>query len=875
MTPCRFHRMPSSFVRSLRVELGPWPALALLFAALAMMLAQAAGAELSVASTKILNGPPHELSQMRLQDPAAAATSSRGVERDVVLDASSRLAIPADPGSSFRLVVIGPHEKLEAVELETPSGRRVRASELSTKATPEAEESLELVRSSHDAGSAMLTLEAVGGRIPHRLSAPSLTPVRAKAADESIYLRVENRSSYVLRASFDRWLRRVGEPLRLEAVLAIEADEGRADDPIVRIEHAKVRLERADGWTHEVGPAELELVQDGFGIDWTPPEAGTYAVSIETSGRTASGAPIERTLRTTVRIASAALDLAGDGAEKRSAGVQLVVDDRFHRVAAGTSARGGKALGAITADGGEITRLRFDVPLQVTAELPARVVAHAELWGRDAEGRPEAVAWVGGIKEPVIAGDGTVRLPLGIDARWFQRSAARPPFELRTLRLHDVDTFEVLALASRLPVEIAVAPSLVAGRSVDESKDALDRLPAIDRTMRYGPAPAKTTSIDRDAGASELATKNGLPVERLVISHGYCGSNAGWMPYISDFWATLDAHGRNKVHLFNDPRQGRSHDQFAQQLMAFIEARPDDAYSIIGQSQGGVAGVHLLAFYNFEPLDSSAATYKVQTVASPWGGSQIMDTLEYLTSTNSLLGPVGRIVTAMWECPIVPNLTTGGAALWRSLLPPAVLDAVRFYRAKGGTWPCHEVLSALIHGDDDGVVTVTAQGHTGVDNGGLKTQQCHGGFNFRHPPVHADWLRNESMARLGRTWYVKTCFELNQSSGFAPATVDFDTSCLILRHDVPVENYYWRIVPTTTDAEGAPIGGEYYALGPDPQITVTEPGEYLVELSIVAFVDGEWRVDRDTRPLRVAGGGISLCAPGELCPWLCDNPLEC
>ena len=77
----------------------------------------------------------------------------------------------------------------------------------------------------------------------------------------------------------------------------------------------------------------------------------------------------------------------------------------------------------------------------------------------------------------------------------------------------------------------------------------------------------------------------------IVLVHGYCADHP---PFPS-------AHFTNPV-VFSDLEQNRDIDTFARLLISFTANRGLQRFSIVGHSQGGMAALHMLTFYN-TPLD--------------------------------------------------------------------------------------------------------------------------------------------------------------------------------------------------------------------------------------------------------------------------------
>ena len=105
--------------------------------------------------------------------------------------------------------------------------------------------------------------------------------------------------------------------------------------------------------------------------------------------------------------------------------------------------------------------------------------------------------------------------------------------------------------------------------------------------MRNGYSPYK-----KKAAATDTANAGGA----ILLVHGYCANQP---PFPSD-------HFTNPVN-FTDLRQNRVIDEFAKRIISFTDSRGLQRFSIVAHSQGGMAAVHMLAFYN-TPLDSMVCT---------------------------------------------------------------------------------------------------------------------------------------------------------------------------------------------------------------------------------------------------------------------------
>ncbi|KTF32905.1 conditioned medium factor, partial [Xanthomonas vesicatoria] len=216
----------------------------------------------------------------------------------------------------------------------------------------------------------------------------------------------------------------------------------------------------------------------------------------------------------------------------------------------------GNALSARAADG---TRLSIAVPVAARGNAPSHYRVFGQVWGTDAKGKDVPVAWIGGMLTPQQG-----QLPLSLDERWIARAGARAPFTLRGLRIEDPDHSIPLAQAGTLPLQVPALRRASIARSSA----------AIDESMRMGPRPSTLAT----AMAQPQATGS-----QLVLVHGYC-SNGVWP----------QAQFTN-ASTFLDAKQNRSNDQFAQRIAQF--ASQWSSFSTVAHSQGGMAALHLYAYY--------------------------------------------------------------------------------------------------------------------------------------------------------------------------------------------------------------------------------------------------------------------------------------
>ncbi|MBA3787002.1 MAG: conditioned medium factor, partial [Acidobacteria bacterium] len=348
------------------------------------------------------------------------------------------------------------------------------------------------------------------------------------------------------------------------------------------------------------------------------------------------------------------------------------------------------------------TRLRIELPVR-NLKAGQKVLAHAEVWGRDADGNQKAIAWIGGMTLAEKSFGRQIVLPITLDARWLARSDAESNYELRNIRAQDSDSFAMLGTR-----EIVSLPNIELPENLQRNSGG-----EITEEMRTGVRPVKEIETDAPGG-------------KLMLVHGYCSG---------DVWATA----RNAGHFSNyvtflDLGQNRSHDQFAQLIRDFGASLP--SFGIVAHSQGGAASLHLYTYY-WSGLDYATGTRLIQSVGTPYQGTAIAGNLAAL---GSVFGA---------GCGSNNDLTYSGAAAWMANIPTWARAKV-FYHTTSFTdlWYRYDYCSLatdLFLGDpEDGVVEKAYAQLPGANNLGHKTGWCHTS-GMRDPAQTTDSSRNTNM----------------------------------------------------------------------------------------------------------------------------------
>lgn len=322
---------------------------------------------------------------------------------------------------------------------------------------------------------------------------------------------------------------------------------------------------------------------------------------------------------------------------------------------------------------------------------PRRLHVSAEVWGRDALGRAVPVCWLSRLVDPEPRGE-RIALGLALDGRWLDHAGARPPLELREVRLQDPDTHGVLESRERVELVVDALPPLV-GRGPVE----------LGTSMLTGSAVG--------AGPQSPAPPVGLS-PALMLVHGYCSSGTPWPA------AAFSTPRR----VFLDPGQNRSHDEFAQLLVQ--QAAGLTSFGVVGHSQGGCAALHLRTYYH-SPLDQASGGRRMQSLATPYQGTPLAS-----------LG--------FFACGVNDDLTPSGAAAWLAGIPTWARSEVWYWTVSDGGSACNFLASLVLSSPEDGTVEVARGQLPGGNSMGNTTGWCHTS-GMSYPACTTDAARNAEL----------------------------------------------------------------------------------------------------------------------------------
>ena len=587
------------------------------------------------------------------------------LERDADGGLSWTGSIPIDDGADVRMVLLQPNGSPLAWEVTPPASAIAQRTIAPAIVQGEVEGFI-----TTPAAEMRAFPVSAGGDWTVRVRATQ--PVR-EAAGATAWLFVATDSPHALRSSVDTLNHIPGGTATITADLRTDARTAETAMLTRIVVHLDDRtLEMADDGHHGDGAAD-----DGvYGITIPLERIGAVEARIEATGITDSGNEFIRTIDHRIAVAPGGIAIAPGAAVAR-----------VHQDA------------AIDA-----SQLRIDIP--VAFEDPTRrVLIAAEVWGIDpATGLPAPAVWAAMITEPHALDDGSLGVSLYIDPHWVATSAIAGPFELRSTRTHDIDTFVPVAVREVIPLIVPndLALPAAAPRAISEA-------------MRSGtPRPdlALALTLDPEDLSRAEADSRAVGAHNLMLSHGYC-AGAGPFP-AGDFTGFKE--------VFADPDQNRTHDQFAQLLLTF--GFNSKSYGIVAHSQGGCAALHLSTFY-FSGLDWAEGPRLIQSLGTPYQG----------TPLASLGG---------FTCGVNNDMTPDGAAAWLSTIPNANRAAVYYWTTYSSGSACDFFSNLLLSGDDDGVVQVARGQLPGANNMGSKSGWCHT-TGMSYPAHYTDAGRNAEL----------------------------------------------------------------------------------------------------------------------------------
>lgn len=602
---------------------------------------------------KNLAGPGEETASMRLPDAATLGTRSKTAM--IPFRGTGRLIeVPMESTENLRVLLVSPNVKDLALSVAMP-GESLREA---FEAAP-VETTFGFDGNQYAAKSFSLS-KVPAGRMSFVIRGDEL---RGRATEEG-FIVVSSDSPYQAYSYINKLDTTVGAPIEIVTSIFDHGanSEGGIPNALTGI------INRAEmivtGPNGKASIVRMIANEDGtYRGSFTPSSSGKYIAQITIRATTVDG---EEFIRTSEQVLQA------------ERGVRI----------------GRAAMAQMT----DQLRWRIDLPVENT-DHGRKVIAHAEVWGIDADGNQHNVGWIGGMAVAERFGKRGATVPVTLDSRWLARSEMKS-YELRNIRLQDPDSLVVLGEQENISL-----PEIYATRGAKESFSG-----EITDEMRMGKKPTRQTA---DAAGG-----------KLMLVHGYCSGDA-W-PQTAQF--------TNFVK-FMDLNKNRTHDQFANLIRNF--GAPLPSFGIVAHSQGGAASLHLYTYY-WSGLDSATGGSKlIQSVGTPYQG----------TALAGNLAAIGSVFGA--GCGTNNNLTYSGAASWLAGIPSWARAKVSYHTTSfTDVWYrydyCNIATDLFLSDPDDGVVERAYAQLSGGINMGHKTGWCHT-TSMRDPGQTTDSARNASM----------------------------------------------------------------------------------------------------------------------------------
>lgn len=621
------------------------------------------------ADFKNLAGSADEIASMRLPEPAALGTRSKSAMYP--LNSSENLQeieIPVDSSENFKLMLLSPHGKTLNLRIALPSegffdlrtegaARRIRQTD-----------------STYGLDGNQFPAEVFDFEFPKT----GVLRVRIEKPKDLLtgganlgYLVAAADSPYRLYSYVDTLRTAVGRQIGVVSSIFNDRQnrpDGRPDPLSGAVREARVSVLTPTGQTLEFRMDES--VGGEFRSSFVPDRPGRYSVQIAAQGSTPEGAQFFRTSELSFEVAARPAEIKSNVRARR-------LDE---------------------------LRWRLEIPVG-GLKAGEKVIAHAEVWGRDGAGREVPVSWIGGMAVAENSSKRETVVPVTLDSRWLAQNPEAKYFLLKNVRLQNPDNSVVLGAAAELALP-AVFPTDFARSFAGIITD----------DMRQGVRPSNMTT--------------GAVGGKLMLVHGYCSGDA---------WGSAAAAGQFTNYVkFLDLNKNRSHDQFANLIKNFGAGLP--SFGIVAHSQGGAAALHLYTYY-WSGLDSATGPRLIQSVGTPYQGTALAGNLAIL----------GQIFGA--GCGSNNDLTYNGAAAWLANIPGWAKAKV-FYHTTSFTdvWYrydyCNIATDPFLSDPDDGVVERAYAQLTGANNLGHKTGWCHTG-GMRDPAQTSDSSRNATMNANG------------------------------------------------------------------------------------------------------------------------------
>lgn len=414
---------------------------------------------------KQLAGAGGEIPQMHLPNPADSGLKSKTAMLPVAANRSGqKFEIPIENQADFRLMLLAPNGEKWTVKIALPNENFI---DLRQDA---ASRNIEVTKDFYGLGDEQIPAEVFTFR---GLTTGNIRVEINTSRSPSGGFLVAGSESPLRLYSYVNTLETVrGGSIGLVASLL---DNETETNYAGSIRTASARIETGNGEIIQTrmfddGNHDDALAGDGvFGGAFVPNQAGRFVAQITAKGINANGEAFIRTGEHIIDVAASRVSLDGNAFVKS-------VDD---------------------------TRFQIDLPAR-GLRAGQKVIAHAEVWGRNANGDFKAVAWIGGMTLAEKSfGKNKAVLPLTLDARWLIRSGADADVQLRNIRVQNAESFAVLGTKELIALPPFEMPENLQRNYTGE----------ITGEMQTGVSPIQESQTDAVGG-------------KLMLVHGYCSGDA-------------------------------------------------------------------------------------------------------------------------------------------------------------------------------------------------------------------------------------------------------------------------------------------------------------------------------------------------------------
>jgi len=315
--------------------------------------------------------------------------------------------------------------------------------------------------------------------------------------------------------------------------------------------------------------------------------------------------------------------------------------------------------------------------------------AYAQVWGKDASGSDVPVCWIGGMVDiRQISSQFIIELELNLN--WLAHSGAEAPLTLKEVVIQETSSF--IPVSQKNKISVKTSPYLNKYLKVASSWNVTE----ITKEMRQG------------IRTRPLRSSNSTASRALILVHGYCSATNPWQQNSKIF---------TDAAFFLNANSNLNNEDFATKVYNWAENNGFTSYGLLGHSQGGMVGLHLLNYFE-TGMDDATGGKVLQSLGTPYQGCSAAGSA---ASLGKLFG-VG--------CGSNTDLSTDGAKLWLAGISKDTLKHVSYYTTTYetgkffGDW-CNLAMNALLEWPNDGTTEKGRAQLVGATNMGNTEKQCH------------------------------------------------------------------------------------------------------------------------------------------------------